>query len=71
MLRNAALASPAVLTPERRADHASNTEVRLVELPEADEIINDSLLLRNAIQFRHEAWIVYDACCVEIGGEAE
>lgn len=71
VFRNTSLTPSTVLTPERRANHASNTKVRLIELPETDELIDNSLLLRNAVQFRHETRIIHHACRVEVCREAK
>jgi hypothetical protein len=75
VFRNAALASAAMLASQRRADHARNTEMRLVILPLADQLIDDGLLLGNAVEFRYKARVidhgpdVEESCKAEENGE--
>lgn len=69
MLGHAALALPTVLAPQRGPNHARNTEIGLVKLPQRQKVINDGLLLGNAIHLGHKAWIVSHARGVEEGCE--
>lgn len=71
MSSHTSLTPPTMLTSQRRPDHALHTKVRLVKLPEADELINNSLLLRNTIQFRYKAWVASHAAVVEPSAETE
>jgi hypothetical protein len=66
MLGHATVTPAAMLTPERRADHACHAEVGLVKFPQLDKLINDGLLLCNAAQLGHKAWIVNHADDVEV-----
>lgn len=70
MLGNASLTSAAVLASQGRSNHARNTKVGLVKLPLRKQLIDNSLLLRNAIHLGHEAGIVSHAGNVEIRCEA-
>lgn len=70
MLGNASLASAAVLASQRRSNHARNTEVGFVILPLREQLVNDSLLLRNAVHLGHEARVVSHAGDVEIRRQA-
>jgi hypothetical protein len=66
MLGHAFLASLAVLTPQRRPDHARNTKVGLVKLPQLDELVNDGLLLRNAVHLWHETGVLHHGGDVKV-----
>lgn len=71
MLCNAAIAPAAMLTPERSAYHAGHAEIGFVELPELNKLINNGLLLRNAVELWDEAGIVDHTRYVEIRGQTQ
>jgi len=65
MFGHAALTPPAMLTPQWCPDHARNTKVGLVELPQADQLVDDRFLLGNPIHLGHEPGVVADAPNIE------
>lgn len=66
MLGHAPPAPLAVLTPQRRPDHARHAEVALVELPLAYQLVNDGLLLGDARHLGHEARVEHHRARVEV-----
>jgi hypothetical protein len=66
MLRYTTVASLAVSASEGSADHTSNAEVGLVKLPQAEKIVDDSLLLGNPIEFRDKARVEQHAGRIEV-----
>jgi hypothetical protein len=71
VLGHASLASLAMLTPQRCPNHARNTKVGLVKLPQPDELVDDGLLLRDAIHFRHEPWILHHRGDIKVADQGE
>ena len=71
MLGDAALASPTVLAPQRRPDHAGNAKVVLVKLPCRDEVVDDGLLFGDPIHLGHEPGVIRHAPDVEPRREAD
>jgi len=71
MLRDATLTPTAVLASQRSPDHAVHAEVRLVVLPLTDQLVDDGLLLSNAVQLGHKARIINHRSDVEEGCEAK
>lgn len=71
MSRHATMASPTVLTSQRRANHTLDAKVRLVIFPQADKLINNGLLLRNTVHLGNEAGIKHHAAIVEPCAQAE
>ena len=65
MPRDTALAPAAMLASQRSPDHARNTKVGLVKLPETNQLVDDGLLFRNAIHLGNKSWIVHHAPDVE------
>ncbi len=65
MLGHAALAPAAMLAPQRRSDHASDTEMRLVVLPLVDQFVDHGLLLRNTIELRYKPRVINHGSDVE------
>ena len=59
MLGDTTTAPPTVFAPKRRTNHAGDTKVGLVELPEADKLVDDGFLLGNTVQLGHKAWVVH------------
>lgn len=71
MFGNASLAATAMLASKRRLNHASNTKVGLVVFPLSKELINNSLLLSNAVHLGNKTGVVSHACNVEVHCKAE
>ena len=71
MLRHAPLAPLTVLAPQRRPDHARHAEVALVELPLADQLVDDGFLLGDALHLGDEARVVGHGAAVEVAHEGE
>ena len=69
MLGHTALTPTAVLASERRPDHARDAEMALVVLPLADQLVDDGLLLGDAVELGHEAGVVDHGAGVEEAGE--
>jgi hypothetical protein len=67
MLGNTALAPAAMFATQWSADHARGAKVSVVKLPQPDEIINNGLLLSNAVELGYETRIENHAGGVEIG----
>ena len=65
MFGNTAFAPATVLTSQRPPDHARNTKVGIIELPQADQLIDDGLLLSDAVHFWHKARVINHASDVE------
>ena len=57
MFGDATLTPLAVLASQRCPDHARYTKVRLVEFPHSQQLLNNGLLLGNAIEFGDESRI--------------
>ena len=67
MLCDATLTPTAVLASQRSPDHAVHAKVRLVVLPLTDQLVDDGLLLSNAIQLGYEARIINHRSDIEEG----
>ena len=65
MPSDTALTSAAMLASQRSPDHARNTKIGLVELPETNQLVDDGLLFRNAIHLGDKSRIVDHAPDVE------
>ena len=70
MLGDASLTPAAVLAPQRRPDHAGHAEMRFVVLPLADQVVDEGLLLGDAVELGHETGVVDHGSGVEEGREA-
>lgn len=70
MLRDTLLTTLAMLAAERGPDHACNTEVGLIKLPQLKQLINDGLLLGDAIHLGDETGIVAHSGGIEVGSKA-
>jgi len=57
MTSNAAMAASAVLAPDRRPNHARNAKIGLIKLPQRKQLVNDSLLLSDAVESWHKAGV--------------
>jgi hypothetical protein len=66
MLGNASKASLAVFTPQRLPYHAVGTEVCGIELPQAQQLVNDGLLLRSPSKFWDVARVMEHAAEIEV-----
>lgn len=66
MLRNTTLASPAMLTPQRLSNHANNTEIILVKLPQPEQLADDLPLLVPARKLGDESRVRYHRIRVEV-----
>jgi len=55
---NAALTPAAMFASQWSSDHARNTKVGLIKLPEADQLVDNGLLFGDSIELRHETRIV-------------
>ena len=60
-----------MLAPQRRPNHARNTEVGLVKFPQLDELVDDGLLLRDAVHFRNKARIVHHSGDIKVANEGK
>jgi len=65
MFCNATLAPPAVFASQWRPDHARNAEMGFVILPLADQLIDDGLLLSDAVHLWHKTRVLNHAPDVE------
>jgi hypothetical protein len=70
MLCNTSLASLAVFASQRCSNHASNTKVGFIKFPQAEELINNSFLLGNAVQLGNEARIKQHAGYIKVARHA-
>jgi hypothetical protein len=66
MLGYTAIASLAVLAPQWHTNHARNAKVLVIELPQAQELINDSLLLGQAAKFGNIARFIKHGTEIEV-----
>ena len=66
MLRYTSLASLAVLTSKWRSSHAQSTEVLVIKLPKAKEIVDDGLLLAPATRLWDKARVFDHAEDIEV-----
>ncbi len=70
VLGDASLAPSTVLAPQRRADHTSHAEVGFIELPHANQLVNNRLLLGNPVHLGHKTRIIDHADDVEVCSQA-
>jgi len=66
MLRDAAIAPFTMLASQRHANHAGNAEILLIKLPQAEQFIDNNLLLREAAEFRYKARLVEHCAEIEV-----
>ena len=66
MLRHAAIAPFAVFASQWHANHARDTEVLFIKLPQAQELINNLLLLSETTKLRNKARFVETGAEVEV-----
>ena len=59
-----------MLASQRLSYHAGDAKVLVIKLPQAQEVINNSLLLVPTGQFRYISWIFDHAVNIEICAEA-
>lgn len=71
MLGDATLASAAMLAAQRCTDHTRYAKVRLVILPFLNEVVDDGLLLSDAVQFRDEPRVIDHGTGVEESSESK
>lgn len=69
MLRHAALALLTMFTSQWHPNHARNTEVLVIELPETYQLVDCCLLLRQSANLWDKAGLIYHGSEVEIGAE--
>ena len=69
MLCNTTTASFAMLAPERHTDHTRNTEVGLVELPQAEKLVNNGLLRAKTTKFWNITRLVEHRAEVEVSAK--
>jgi hypothetical protein len=69
MLRYATIASFTMLASQRHSNHARNAEVLLIKLPQAQQLIDDSLLLRETAEFGHKPRLIEHRAEIEIPAE--
>ena len=70
MLGNTTLAPFAVLASQRCTDHTRDAEVGLVEFPHSQQVVNDSLLLGNAVEFGDKPRVEDHGGRIEVRGES-
>lgn len=61
----------AVLASQRCSDHTLNTEIRLIITPQTNKLINDGLLLRDAVHLGHKTWVEDHATIIEPSTQSE
>ena len=66
MFRYATATPFAVLTSKWPSDHARYTEILVIELPQAQQLVNDCFLLGTASKLWYVARVFDHAVCVEI-----
>lgn len=71
MFGHAALASPTMLAPQGRSNHAHDAKVGLVKLPRLEQLVNNGSLLCNAIHLGHKSRIVSHCSDVEENRQGE
>jgi hypothetical protein len=69
MLRHAAITSFTMLASQRHSNHARNAEVLLIKLPQAQQLIDDNLLLSEAAEFGHKPRLIEHRAEIEIPAE--
>ena len=57
MFGDTTLTPLAVLASQRCPDHACDTEVGLVKFPHSEQLLDNGLLLGNAVEFGDKSWI--------------
>jgi len=66
MLRDAAIASFTMLASQRHPNHAGNAEILLIKLPQAEQFIDNNLLLCEAAEFSHKARLIEHCAEIEV-----
>ena len=66
MLRDAAIASFTMLASQRHPNHAGNAEILLIKLPQAEQFIDNNLLLCEAAEFRYKARFIEHCAEIEV-----
>jgi hypothetical protein len=66
MLCHAAIASFTVLASQRHSNHAWNAKVLLIKLPQAQQLVNDNLLLCETTKFGDKSRLIEHRAEVEI-----
>ena len=69
MLGYAAIASLTMLAPQRHPNHTGDAEILVIKLPQAQELINNSLLLSKAAELGNIARFVSHATEIEVATE--
>lgn len=71
MLRNTALATPAMLASQRLSVHTGNAKIIFIELPCFKELSDNSSLLIPASKFRYVPRVLNHGEKIEIGREGK
>jgi hypothetical protein len=69
MLRHATIASFTMLAPQRHSNHAWHAKVLLVKFPQAQQFIDDNLLLREATKLWDKTRLIEHRAEIEIPAE--
>ena len=60
-----------MFAPHRHSNVAQYTVIPVIVLPQAEELVDDRLLLSTAIGFGYVSWVFQHGKSVEVGAKAE